>query len=653
MDGSSAQAEPPHPPPTERRPAAGEPEPALGTAIGRDLTAFSRTVTATAGHLIGPFAEPGGGHANHYTVTMGDISKQLAKRPSIQKRMLSFNHRSPGELVRSKLSTAEIQHRALTHVPDEMLANIPPVEHAYSLFQGFQATVPDETFAATERGRTRHRRRSSGKHKALEGLNGSTPDGPPTLAQMGREKAALTRQLEMLGIRKHMSSAEIREIDMKIANLNRMRNIVFDRLAQLEQEESEIEHEIVAVENKIEELEDELALAGIGENNMHQTDPSSAEDTPGEDGSFMSESIYNKIPGKHPRKRKTNRKLSKPMLHEHLEPGAAIKDMQTHSDTITCLDFDVPFGTMVTAALDDTVGVWDLNSGKCLGMLEGHHASVRCLQVEDNIVATGSADASIKLWDLSKAESYRYQTTADDEEKGSKHIAPSMAECHILTLDSHIDEVTALYFQGDMLVSGSEDKTLRQWDLEKGRCVQTLDVLWAAAQSSMDEGKWRTPGGRTANGDFVGALQCFDAALACGTADGMVRLWDLRSGQVHRSLVGHTGPVTALQFDDVHLVTGSLDRSIRIWDLRTGTIFDAFGYDHPVTSMQFDARRIVSACGENVVKIYDKTDGRHWDCGAGLKDDNPMPASIIDRVRIKDGYLVEGRRDGMVGVWAC
>jgi division protein 1 len=44
----------------------------------------------------------------------------------------------------------------------------------------------------------------------------------------------------------------------------------------------------------------------------------------------------------------------------------------------------------------------------------------------------------------------------------------------------------------------------------------------------------------------------------------MVRLWDLRSGQVHRSLVGHTGPVTCLQFDDVHLVTGSLDRSVRV-----------------------------------------------------------------------------------------
>jgi division protein 1 len=172
---------------------------------------------------------------------MGDVTKQLSKRPSIQKRMLSFNHRSPTELMRSKLSTAEIQHRALTHVPDDMLVNIPVIEHAYSLFQGFQATVPDES-GLGDRGRPRHRR-LSGKHRVLEEPNRSVPDGPPTLSQMNRERAALTRQLEMLAIRKNMSSAEIREIDMKISNLNQMRGVVFDRLAQLEQEESEVEHE--------------------------------------------------------------------------------------------------------------------------------------------------------------------------------------------------------------------------------------------------------------------------------------------------------------------------------------------------------------------------------------------------------------------------
>ena len=67
----------------------------------------------------------------------------------------------------------------------------------------------------------------------------------------------------------------------------------------------------------------------------------------------------------------------------------------------------------------------------------------------------------------------------------------------------------------------------------------------------------------------------------------------------------------------------------------------------PVTSMMFDTRRIAAAAGESITKIYDKTDGRHWDCG----DEDSK--SIVEKVRIRDGFLVEGRRNGEVGVWTC
>ena len=74
--------------------------------------------------------------------------------------------------------------------------------------------------------------------------------------------------------------------------------------------------------------------------------------------------------------------------------------------------------------------------------------------------------------------------------------------------------------------------------------------------------------------------------------------------------------------------------------------------------MMFDTRHIICATGEDVVKVYDKTDGRHWDLGAGahLSVEDRMEgktASVVEKVRIKDGYLVEGRRDGEVGVWTC
>lgn len=465
---------------------------------------------------------------------------------------------------------------------------------------------------------------------------------------------------------------------------------------------------VTEVDNKLEDIEQDEAAQAQAQapatpKSSAANDDSTISEDPAMDASFMSESIYQKIPSPKSVKQKSiskslpllcrggtladkTGKRSMPILHEHFSPGSEIKQMTAHSDMVTAIDFDYPFGTMITAALDDTVRVWDLNVGRCIGFLEGHNASVRCLQIEDNIVATGSMDASVKLWDLSRA---RTMTTRDNRitrrDDGDEETVPAddasvashsttLEDCFVYSLDAHVDEITALHFKGDTLISGSADKTLRQWDLVKGRCVQTLDVLWAAAQASSlgGDSQWR-PSGRLpdASADFVGAVQCFDAALACGTADGMVRLWDLRSGQVHRSLVGHTGPVTCLQFDDVHLVTGSQDRSIRvcyfvsglgclganclqIWDLRMGSIYDAYAYDKPITSMMFDTKRIVAAAGENVVKVYDKADGHHWDCGAGVGADEqgPSPATV-ERVRLKDGFLVEGRKDGIVAAWTC
>lgn len=548
----------------------------------RQIEAFGRKVTTTASHLMGPLGDPSSNV--HYQHAMSELHKEL-RRPGIQQRVFSYAKASPTELVRSRLSTSEIQHRALTYLPDDLLKNIPENENVYSLFQGFQATIPEEVEEGEDVGRRKkHRRMDSRTQKLLENRD-QAPNEPSSLTKLRSDRAKSNHRLEMMIVRKNMCSAEIREIDNKISNLNSMRKIVLDRLGDIEQDELQAEQALLELDNRIEEMVEELDDAvtlGNAATPPAEVDPedrSSDHDVEELKESFMSASIYEKLPSPRSTKRhKLSRRKSIPIRHEHFEPGSSIRELQAHNDMITALDFDVPFGTMVTSALDDTVRVWDLNAGRCIGLLEGHHASVRCLQVEDSIVATGSMDASIRLWDLSKADysprENRFSKGNDDAEGAEKGGEPpphpsSMQDCPLFSLEAHVDEVTALHFRGDTLVSGSADKTLRQWDLVKGRCVQTLDVLWAAAQASATmnsaDGQWRATGRLPdASADFVGAVQCFDAALACGTADGMVRLWDLRSGQVHRSLVGHTGPVTCLQFDDVHLVTGSLDRSIRV-----------------------------------------------------------------------------------------
>ena len=580
----------------------------------RQIEAFGRTVQATATHIIG--ADPA--NAEAYRTALSSMHRSL-RRPMIQRSVFSFAKANPRELIRSNFNTTEIEHRALTFLPDELLRNIPQSRSPFSLLEGFKASLSDDETFAEKVSKSRRK-----KQKFLE-----DEKGPPALVGLKRERDRMDHKLEMMGVRKTMCASEIKEIDDKIANLNTMRKVMLERLADLEQEEHDLEGELAEMIEKIdvmqEDIDDEAAMLTKSPTfgaDREQVEVVAEDDEP-ESSEFMSQSIYEKIPkakesppSAKKRRRPLPRRISMPVLHEHMEPGSRIRELQAHNDLITALDFDAPFGTMVTAALDDTVRVWDLNAGRCMGMLEGHLSSVRCLQVEENIVATGSMDASIRLWDLSQAD-YNPQavnqsstihkqaipeegedepdSTADRDdvftpqpeesrplEQPAEPHHNAMADCPLFTLQAHVAEVTALHFRGSTLVSGSADKTLRQWDLEKGRCVQTLDVLWAAAQASTinpasnnggstagngsSGGWWRPTSGRTPTGDadFVGALQVFDAALACGTADGMVRLWDLRSGTVHRSLVGHTGPVTSLQFDDVYLVTGSKDRSIRV-----------------------------------------------------------------------------------------
>ncbi|KAK7014811.1 Mitochondrial fission protein [Paramarasmius palmivorus] len=368
-----------------------------------------------------------------------------------------------------------------------------------------------------------------------------------------------------------------------------------------------------------------------------------------------------------------------PSEHDELPPGIAFMTLEGHNTPITALDFSEPYGTLVSASQEDPQPrVWDLFSGSEVGRLRGHTATVKTIQVEKSRLSDRRVDSDGDGWG-DEGELVSLSDVAEEEEiedneskingiRNGKEKEKEDKSC-VRVLEGHTKAVTALFFEDECLVTGASDKTLRQWDLTTGQCVMTMDILWAIshqtsaapsaslsgslfAGAANSIGTFAVPTPPYADGswdmyeDFVGGVQFWGYGLVSGSGDGAVRMWDMRTGQAHRTLMGHTAPVTCLQFDELHVASGSLDKTIRIWDLRTGSIFETLKYDHPVTALQFDTRKVVAATGENGIKIYNRTSMQH---STLLTNGH---TKTTERLRYMDRYMVSGARDATLKIWS-
>ena len=99
------------------------------------------------------------------------------------------------------------------------------------------------------------------------------------------------------------------------------------------------------------------------------------------------------------------------------------------------------------------------------------------------------------------------------------------------------------------LVSGSEDSTIRIWNMTTYSVVKILN-----AQSPVR-----------------GLLLLRNGNVASSLWNGVIKIWDISSGQALMSLTGHTNAViNIIQLSDHILGSGSYDHTIKLWDLTNG-----------------------------------------------------------------------------------
>jgi len=235
-----------------------------------------------------------------------------------------------------------------------------------------------------------------------------------------------------------------------------------------------------------------------------------------------------------------------------LETGKLLHTLSGHGDRVTSVAFSTDSKILASASADQTVQIWDTASGKSLRSLAAVKSPILCIAFGPgtSVVAFGCADGNVRLWEVTTGKAVVLMT---EGAKGKK-------------LPAHRDAVNSLAFAGDAktLATVGDDRLLKLWDL-------TTNPMRL----------------RYVSRSFSGKLQAVafspDARMvATGGADGTVKLWDAAKldkgdiGGIRINLAAHRGAVSGLAFspDGKMLASGAGltagGGEVKLWDASRG-----------------------------------------------------------------------------------
>ncbi|MBW4645207.1 MAG: serine/threonine protein kinase [Goleter apudmare HA4340-LM2] len=216
-----------------------------------------------------------------------------------------------------------------------------------------------------------------------------------------------------------------------------------------------------------------------------------------------------------------------------------------------------------------------------------------------------------------------------------------------LPLDGHSGEVNALAFlpatphsssqnqisagRGRIFASGSDDNTIKIWDLNQRQKIRTLK-----GHSGWVYDVAISPDGQT---------------VVSGSNDKTIKIWDLNTGEEVRTLTGHRGLISAVAIspDNQTLVSVSYDKTIKIWHLNTGKVIrtlNSHAGEILAVAISPDGEKIVSGSADRTIKIWHlKTGKKIFTLPAHTLDVNALAISPNGQL------LLSGSDDKTVKLW--
>lgn len=296
------------------------------------------------------------------------------------------------------------------------------------------------------------------------------------------------------------------------------------------------------------------------------------------------------------------------------ELGSDKHKLEIHQGPITKLAFHPKFNLLCTASEDNTIVIWDAESGSYERTLKEHTDIVygMAFNPSGTILATCSADTRVLLWDFNPESETKYKV--------------------VKSLLGHDHTVSACCWSGngELLFTASRDKSIKMWEVSTGHVKKSYE------------------GGDDGHTDWVRDIKLSpdeSQMVSCGF-DQTVKVWDLSTGNVLTTLRDHDHDVLAVAFsnakadqfimnggvldeDDtkatkayyksrvesgkgdkggMFVVSCSRDRTIRLWFPFDGVCVKTLrGHENWVRDVAFhpSGRYIISCADDASIRVWD------------------------------------------------
>ncbi|KAJ5982800.1 hypothetical protein N7451_012900 [Penicillium sp. IBT 35674x] len=362
--------------------------------------------------------------------------------------------------------------------------------------------------------------------------------------------------------------------------------------------------------------------------------------------------------------------------------GDLQKTLVGHTELVQSVAFS-PDGKQVVSGSTDGVNLWDAETGELHKKLSTDSAWGVAFSPDSMQIAAGFEDGTTNIWDAAgnlqktlrrHAGTVGFMSFSPD----GKELVTCSNDSTIKRWDNTISSIqeavghsrvvttVALSLDGKMIASGSVDNTIKLWDAVTGDLQKTLaghlnpvkivvftlhsrqiascssDIvnIWDAATGVLQNSLQTDDAFRTV------ALSPDSKHIATGHINGRIRLWDMATSNLQKTMAGYTSrfdtlmtkevfgnqlqkqmfdtQVTKLKFspDGKLILSAAADRVIRLWDAGTGDLlkrlpcyFENFtkvifspetGYPWWISSVAFslDSQYIAAACGDKIIRVW-------------------------------------------------